>query len=87
MPEASRNDSAQAENHSDRFQRMYITSGEICREMSVSRPSVLNARKRGILPNAIEVSDGLVFIWEREPLQPYLAAWKIALASRRSELV
>ena len=69
-----------------KFQDQYITSAEIQKELGVERSTVVNARKRGMLPEPIIVPGIRIFIWEREPLQPYLNAWKLALASRRGEL-
>lgn len=63
-----------------RFDLRYITSAEICAALGVNRTTVLAARKRGFLPDAIVIGDGVVCIWEREPLQPYLEAWKLTLA-------
>lgn len=75
------------ETAQQRFSRIYITSSEICERMEVSRPTVLNARKRGILPDEIEIGDGVVYIWERDTIEPYLSAWALSLAARRGELV
>jgi len=53
-------------------------------EVGVSRTGLLYARKQGLLPNAIVVNDGQLYIWERGPLQPYIDAWKLVLHRRRS---
>jgi hypothetical protein len=68
------------------FDEKYITSSEIQKMMGVERSSILNARRRGMLPDPIIVRGVRAFIWERENVTPYLEAWKIALASRRGEL-
>lgn len=64
-----------------RFQELYITGPEIADEMSVSRITVIQARKRGLLPGAFVVNGAPV--WERAPLKPYLQAWKLVLDVRR----
>jgi hypothetical protein len=69
------------------FDSLYITSHEIGKELKVARSCILMARKRGMLPNAIKVAGAGSFIWERESIKPYLEAWRLALASRRGELV
>ncbi|QJI53388.1 hypothetical protein vBAcoSR7M_66 [Alteromonas phage vB_AcoS-R7M] len=69
-----------------RFDETYITGYEIQTIMDVNRSTVLNARKRGILPQPIQVPGSRSFIWERTIVQPYIDAWKVALASRRREL-
>ena len=72
--------------HQARFHELYITSTEIQRTMNVERSSILNARRRGMLPNAVVVPGVRAFIWERKTIKPYLDAWTISLASRRGEL-
>lgn len=70
------------------FDAKYITAGEIVRELNTTRTALLGARNRGMLPDAIVVTQhgAKVFIWERDKLKPHLAAWKRALQSRRGEL-
>ena len=58
------------------FRENYITSGEIARDMGVSRVTVMHHRKAGHLPGEIEMNNGQVFIWERRLIQPYIDAWK-----------
>jgi hypothetical protein len=69
----------------ERFDRRYITATEVSIEMNVSRASVLRARERGELPDAVIVGDHYVCIWERARLRPYLTAWKERLASRKGQ--
>lgn len=69
-----------------RFDETYISSNELCKLLDIDRSILHNGRKRGILPNPIIVPGVNTYIWEREPLTPYLEAWKINLASRRGEL-
>ena len=64
------------------FNETYITATEISREVSVSRVSVLRARQRGFLPDAITVGEQHVCIWERAKVQPAIDAWKLILACR-----
>ena len=66
-----------------RFDEMYITSAEIQRDMNVSRSTLLNARKRGLLPDPIVVNDGQLFIWERNSVKDNISAWKVILGIRR----
>jgi len=70
----------------ERFDELYITSTEIQEELGVKRSTILNARRRGMLPDPIEVRGVRAFIWERERTRPFLEAWKVSLASRRGEL-
>jgi len=75
---------AQPESAQQRFDRLYITSAEICRDMQVSRPTVLAARRRGLLPDPVSVCGASIFIWERATVEPYLAAWRVILGVRRA---
>lgn len=71
------------ESPQQRFDRTYITATQIMKDLGISRPALLHARRTGKLPGAIEVNDGRLFIWEKESLQPYLSAWKLVLETRR----
>lgn len=67
-----------------RFNETYITSAEICRELRVTRPSIMQARKRGLLPEPIAVNGSAIYIWERAAIAENLSAWRIILTARRS---
>lgn len=68
------------------FDETYIGAGEICRELHVTRPTVTNAQKRGLLPPPIVVAESQVYLWDRAKVRPYLDAWKLNLKARRREL-
>ena len=74
----------------EEFDRTYITSTEICAELGVTRSTVLSGNKRGLLPEPIRINrpaqGAHIVLWKRETVRPFLAAWKIALQSRRGEL-
>jgi hypothetical protein len=72
------------ETAQQRFDRLYITSTEICIDLGVARPSIMQARKRGLLPDPIFVNDGTICIWERDAVKPKLDAWRLMLDVRRS---
>jgi predicted DNA-binding transcriptional regulator AlpA len=61
----------------EQFDKTFITASEIANEVGVSRTSVHHARRDGKLPDPIEVGDGLVFIWNRAAVTPYVEAWKL----------
>ena len=67
----------------EQFDKTFITATEVSAEMQVSRATVLRAKERGDLPDAIIVGDHYVCLWEREKLRPHLEAWKERLASRK----
>lgn len=64
------------------FDQKYITATEIAAVCDVSRVTVHNARQRGILPNPILVGPNMIFIWEREPLRPFIDQWRAQLAAK-----
>lgn len=70
-----------------RFDERYICTSEICRELSVSRPAVLQARRRGQLPDPVFVDGNAICVWEREALAPYLRAWRLVLTANRGGVV
>ena len=71
------------ETAQQRFDRFYIASAEICKELGVNRTTVLAAKKSGLLPDPVLVNDKLVCLWERERVRPYIDAWKLVLHARR----
>lgn len=72
------------ETPQQRFDRLYITSTEICRKLGVSRATVLQARRRGLLPGAVCVKEGAIYVWERDSVNKNLQAWLVILQTRRS---
>lgn len=69
------------------FDEIYITSSEIVQELGVCRATLVNARRRGLLPDPIVVNGAQIFVWKRDVVRPYLDAWKLMLQARRGELV
>lgn len=68
------------------FDSAYITSSEICRELGITRATIVQGRDRGLLPDPVVVNDGQLVIWKRDAVRPYLDAWKLNLRARRREL-
>lgn len=77
---------APALNAQEEFDSTYITSSEICSELGISRSTIVQGRKRGLLPNPIRVNGDQIQIWKRSEVRRYLDAWKINLQARRGEL-
>jgi hypothetical protein len=71
----------------ERFDALYISSLEIGERLGVSRPAVMHARRRGVLPEPVCVNDGQIYIWERKEVEPYLKAWETSVKLRRGEPV
>jgi len=65
------------------FDKKYITPNEIEQRLSVARSTILYARKKGTLPNAIYITGANIYIWERELLEPHLVKWAEQLTERR----
>lgn len=70
----------------EEFDSTYITSSEICEELVITRATIVQGRRRGLLPDPVSVNSGQLLIWKRNTVRPFLDAWKIALQSRRREL-
>lgn len=66
-----------------KFNETYITASEICERLQITRPSLLQARRRGQLPDPINVCQQRIFIWERKAIESYLDAWEKILKIRR----
>lgn len=67
----------------ERFDAHYITASEIQKTLGVSRSTVMTARRRGYLPDPVQLKGYRAFLWERKPLTPYLEAWSLMLNTRR----
>jgi hypothetical protein len=69
------------------FDELYITSMEVCRKLEVSRATVVMARRRGDLPEAIEIQreSGVPYLllWKRAEAQPAIDAWAAKLKTWR----
>ncbi len=68
----------------DRFNEKYVSSREILKRLGVTRPTISKARTRGLLPDPIVIHDTLIFLWEREVVEPYIAAWELLLNAKRA---
>jgi hypothetical protein len=66
----------------DRFNKLYITSTEICAELKTSRAAIAIWKTTNKLPDAIDIS-GSATIWEREKIAPYIKEIHLALNKRR----
>lgn len=70
----------------EEFDEIYITSSEIGKSLGVCRATIVQARKRGLLPDPVIVNGAQIYIWKRQIVEPFLNAWKVSLAARRGEL-
>lgn len=65
-----------------RFDETYITSAEVGSTYNANRVTILEARRKGLLPGGVSVNGG-IFIWERAFVAPHLERWSSALNARR----
>lgn len=76
-------------NAQQEFDSKYVSSTELCEDLGVTRATIVNARRRGALPEPVRVNrpDGSphVMLWLREEVAPYLERWRAELAERRGE--
>lgn len=68
----------------ENFDKIYISSSEIAKIVSVSRVAVSNATARGLLPDPVSINNGTITIFEREKVMPYVEAWSKILNAKRS---
>lgn len=65
------------------FDRRYITANEIAKRLHVTRQAVHFARTRGTLPEPILVGPDMIYIWDRQLLEPHLAEWKRRIQTKQ----
>jgi hypothetical protein len=70
----------------EEFDSTYITSSEICRDLKITRATIVQGRRRGLLPDPIMVNGAQIQIWKRDAVARYLEAWKLTLQAKRGEL-
>ncbi len=68
----------------EKFDREYITSTEIVKELDITRAALCNAVSRGLLPNPIKINGGQMTVFERDKVSPYVEAWKTILQVKRA---
>lgn len=83
MSVAWSNVGALAVTQQEQFDETYITSSEICRELNITRSTIVTGRRRGLLPKPIVVNGAQIQIWHRSEVRPYIDAWKEKLGLRR----
>lgn len=59
------------------FDKTYITSTEICKTLQINRCTLLQARRKGTLPDPIQVNGSQMFIWLRAEAAPIVKAWQV----------
>jgi len=62
----------------EEFDKAYITSSEICKELGVTRATIVRKRQLGMLPDPVMINGAQIIIWKRVTIAPFLALMKIA---------
>lgn len=68
-----------------RFNEKYVSSREILQRLRVTRPTISRAHQRGLLPSPVIIHDTLIYLWERETAEPFIAAWELLLNAKRNK--
>lgn len=71
-------------NPQEEFDGKYISSGEIVRRLKISRVTLFNARKSGLIPDPIILASGNGCLWLRADLEPILNDWQARINAKRS---
>lgn len=70
------------------FDNKYISSTELCAAMEVTRATLVNAYRRGQIPQPIRLispkGGTQLMLWERDAIEPYMAAWRPQVAVRKA---
>ena len=68
----------------EQFDKTYVSSTEIAKELNVTRAALCNAVSRGLLPDPIKINGGQITLFIRENVRPYVDAWKTVLTVKRA---
>ena len=65
------------------FNEEWVVTAEICKELDVTRASIVYAHRRGLLPEPIIIPGTKSYIWKREDVTPYVRRWQEKLIEKR----
>ena len=68
--------------HQKEFDITFISSGELCKDLSICRTSLRNAIITGFLPAPIVINRHM-FLWKRDEIAEVVESWRGSLARRR----
>lgn len=70
------------------FDETYITSVEVCQRLDINRATIVTARQRGKLPEAIVIprpgGQPYLLLWPRKVVEPILSEWQTELDAWRA---
>lgn len=69
------------------FDNKYVTSSEICNYLNISRPALLQGRRRERLPVPISVKGTNLCLWIRDTVWPTIEQWRQEIDGRRQTSV
>lgn len=71
----------------EEFDKKYVTSRELCERLGVTRATLVNGRRRGDLPEQVQIDrpngEPHVMFWLRAEAEPYVLRWEERLAAQR----
>lgn len=72
------------------FDKKYISSTELRAKLQISRATLMNAYKRGQLPQPVRIMDlrgePQIMLWLREGLDEHIEKWMPQIAERKARL-
>jgi predicted DNA-binding transcriptional regulator AlpA len=66
------------------FDAKYVCTRELLERLKVTRPTISQAVRRGLLPKPIVVNDSNIFLWLREETEKIVSAWETMLIAKRA---
>lgn len=65
------------------FEKMFISSTEICKRLLINRSALAYARKAQNWPEPIIIDGINLHLWDREQVTPLIEEWEAKLNRRR----
>lgn len=65
------------------FEKMFISSTEICKRLLINRSALVYARKAQNWPEPIIIDGINLHLWDREQVTPLIEEWEAKLNRRR----
>lgn len=63
----------------ENLNEIYVTAGEICDRLLITRPSITFAMRKGRVPKPLKI--GKMMVWIRKDIEPILEEWEKELES------
>jgi len=69
------------------FDRMYMSSTELCEKVGCNRSTLLHARRQGKTPAPIKAEGIGTFIWKRDEAEVFIKQWKAERKAREDAII